>query len=295
MGEVYRAEHRLLARPAAIKLIRPALLGSADAGERERVIARFQREAKVIAQLRSPHTVALYDYGITEEGTLYTVMELLEGFDLDTFVARFGPVPPDRAVYLLMQVCDSLAEAHEKGIVHRDIKPSNVFVGQRGRSADFVTVLDFGLVKAPRLESQDILVSANQAITGTPAFMSPEQALGQPVDERSDIYAVGVLAFFLLTGHGLFAGESVLDVLTKQVSEPAPAPSASSELEIPPQLDEVVLACLQKDPSRRPPNADELARLLGEAVRDNAWTAARASLWWQAHHPRQVAAAGSAP
>jgi serine/threonine-protein kinase len=297
MGEVYRAEHRLLARPAAIKLIRPALLGGADPDERNRAVVRFQREAQVVSQLRSPHTVALYDYGITEDGTLYAVMELLEGFDLDTFVMRFGPVGPARCVHLLQQVCDSLAEAHEKGVVHRDIKPSNVFVGQRGRSADFVTVLDFGLVKAPELEARDKLATETQRITGTPTFMSPEQALGHAVDARSDVYAVGCLAFFLLTGHVVFQGKTLIDILTKHVREPAPPPSSASELEIPSALDAVVLACLEKDPGRRPATADELARLLGEAVPGQQWTAANAGRWWQIHSPLPVAAtaAGSAP
>jgi eukaryotic-like serine/threonine-protein kinase len=295
MGEVYRAEHRLLARPAAIKLIRPALMGAARPDERARLLARFELEAQAIAQLRSPHTVALYDYGITEDGTLYTVMELLEGFDLDTFVRRFGPVPAARTVFLLQQVCDSLGEAHEKGLVHRDVKPSNVFIGQRGRSADFVTVLDFGLVKALRLEPTDHLTAGDRSLTGTPAYMAPEQALGEPVDARSDLYAVGCLAFFLLTGHDVFKGPSAMAVVAKHVREPAPPPSSSSELAIPTLLDEVVLACLDKDPARRPASADELSRRLAEAVRDEVWTAERATRWWQTHRPVPAAGASSGP
>jgi serine/threonine-protein kinase len=289
MGEVYRAEHRLLARPAAIKLIRPELLGRADVDDRRRTIARFEREARIMAQLRSPHTVALYDYGVTDDGTLYTVMELLEGFDLETFVTRFGPVGPARAVYLLTQVCDSLAEAHDKGLVHRDIKPSNLFVGQRGRCADFVTVLDFGLAKALRAAGpEDVLATSSAQLAGTPAFMAPEQVLGDPVDARADVYAVGCVAYYLLTGRPPFEGQSVMEVLAKHVREPARPPSAATELAIPQELDAAILACLEKEPARRPASADELARRFGDSVAE-PWTEARAGLWWQTHHPAPAA------
>jgi serine/threonine-protein kinase len=247
------------------------------------VAARFQREAEVISLLRSPHTIALYDYGITEDGTLYTVMELLDGFDVDTFVTRFGPVAPGRAVYWLLQVCDSLGDAHERGLIHRDIKPSNVFVGLRGRSADFVTVLDFGLVKP--LHSQDGMAYQHHQITGTPAFMAPEQALGEAVDAWTDIYAVGCLAYFMLTGHTVFEGKTTLEVLAKHVRQPPSAPSAASEQEISPELDAVILACLEKDPTCRPQSSDDLARRLAKAVPDGGWSEADASTWWRTHHP----------
>jgi serine/threonine-protein kinase len=289
MGEVYRAQHRLLARPAAIKLIRPDMLGRAGAEDRRRIVQRFEREAQTISLLRSPHTVALYDYGITDDGALYYVMELLDGFDLDGFVRRFGAVPAVRAVHLLRQVCDSLAEAHDQGLIHRDVKPANVCICRRGRSADLVKVLDFGLVKALEAEA-DVAASGTMRLAGTPAFMAPEQALGQVVDARADLYAVGCLAYFLLTGRHVFEGRTALEIVMKHASEAPSPPSASSELEIPRCLDAVVLRCLEKDPARRPPNADTLSRLLGEAVEGRAWSAEEARRWWDVHDPEPAAA-----
>jgi serine/threonine-protein kinase len=288
MGEVYRAQHRLLARPAAIKLIRPDMLGRAGAEDRRRIIQRFEREAQAIALLRSPHTVALYDYGITDDGALYYVMELLDGFDLDTFVRRFGAVPPVRAVHLLRQVCDSLAEAHDRGLIHRDVKPANVCVCRRGRSADLVKVLDFGLVKALEAET-DVAASGTMRLAGTPAFMSPEQALGQPVDARTDLYAVGCLGHFLLTGRHVFEGRTALEIVMKHATETPSPPSASSEFAIPRRLDEVVLRCLEKDPARRPATADALSRLLGGTVEGTAWSAEEARRWWDVHDPEPAA------
>ena len=288
MGEVWRAEHQLLARPAAIKLIR-ADNGASQPTDEAR--ARFEQEAQVTASLRSPHTIHLYDFGITDDGAFYYVMELLEGFDLQALVERFGPVPVDRAVYLLGQVCHSLAEAHHRGVVHRDIKPSNIYVCRYGRDCDFVKVLDFGLVK-PMESHQGATQQAltGEAVTrGTPAFMSPEQALADPtLDARSDIYALGCVAFWLVTGKHVFQGTSPIDTIVRHVQAAPDAPSRHSELAIPPGFDSLVLECLAKDRHERPASADAVAARLAEIATQSSWTAREAEAWWQAHVPGQA-------
>jgi serine/threonine-protein kinase len=285
MGEVWRAEHRMLARPAAIKLIRPDVL--LDVGEdRETLLHRFEREAQTTAMLRSPHTIELYDFGVTPEGSFYYVMELLEGLNMQTLVERFGPLPPGRAVHLLRQVCDSLVEAHADGLVHRDVKPANVYVCRYGMEADFVKVLDFGLVgRRPGLLG-DARLTMGRSPGGTPAFMAPEQILGdRPMDGRTDIYSVGCLAFWLLTGRCVFQGATSVDVLMKQASEEPEPPSASSNCALPSGLDELVLACLEKDPDLRPPSARALrSRVAGCGV--EPWTTEDAERWWDLHQPR---------
>ena len=285
MGEVYREEHRLLARPAAIKLVRPELLG-VPLAERQQVLRRFEREAQATARLRSAHTIAVYDYGIADDGTFYYVMELLDGFDLDTFVRRFGPVPAARAVHFLTQVCDSLAEAHENELIHRDIKPANVFACHYGRTFDVVKVLDFGLVKPAR--PADGITSATDAIGGTPGFMAPEQVLGmQPVDARTDLYAVGCLAYWLLTGQLVFDGASAVDVIAQHARTPPTPPSQRTELPIPSALDSLILSCLEKEPARRPQSADDLLDSLRRCGVE-PWTEAQGRSWWQALVPESA-------
>src|SRR5262245_55341216 len=230
MGEVWRAEHRLLARPAAIKLIRPALITSNDAAtDMQR---RFEREAQVTAQLRSPHTVELWDFGIADDGGFYYVMELLDGLDLDKLVRRYGPVSAERAIYVLRQVCHSLGEAETCGLVHRDIKPANIFVCRYGNDYDFVKVLDFGIVKATTASSPlTTLASNDNILQGTPAFIAPEQALGiSRVDHRADVYATGCVAYWLLTGQLVFTAETSIDMLLKHAHSVPTPPSARSEL-----------------------------------------------------------------
>ena len=202
MGEVWRARHRMLARPAAIKLIRPvARRRRSGGGVSEEAIRRFEREAQVIARLRSPHTVELFDFGVADDGAFYYVMELLDGLDADTLVRRFGPTPAERAIYLLRQVCHSLSEAESCGLVHRDIKPANIFLCRYGEEYDFVKVLDFGIVKAAREAAEAGPARTREnAVQGTPAFIAPEQALGTELDGRADIYATGCVAYWLLTG-----------------------------------------------------------------------------------------------
>jgi eukaryotic-like serine/threonine-protein kinase len=287
MGEVWRAQHRLLARPAAIKLIRPEVLGARDPASRDLLVRRFEREAQATSLMRSPHTMALYDYGVADDGTFYYVMELLDGFDLDQLVKQFGTLPAERAIHLLLQMCASLAEAHEAGLIHRDIKPANVYACRYGREVDFVKVLDFGLVKhgPVRTPGADELTSEGGP-SGTPAFMSPEQALGDGrVDARSDIYAIGCVAYWLLTGTLVFKGATVMETIVLHVHrEPEPL-SRRTRLPIPAELEAVVLACLAKDPDERPQTADELAARLAAVPLTREWTVARAREWWDRHRP----------
>ena len=290
MGEVWRARHRLLARPAAVKLVRPELLGG-DAESQRVGLKRFEREAQATASMRSPHTIGLYDFGIEDDGTFYYVMELLEGFDAETLVERFGPVLPERAIYFLQQICDSLGEAHEMGLIHRDIKPSNVYVCRYGRKVDFVKVLDFGLVKSRReAEAGDVRLTAESAVSGTPGYMAPEQTLGKrPLDARADIYAVGCVAYWLVTGEVVFRGATVLDTIVQHVQARPIPPSERTELEIPASLDAVILRCLEKDPDRRPQSTDELSQLLRACQTKARWTQERARDWWDTHAPSGTA------
>ncbi len=286
MGEVYVAHHRMLHRPAAIKLIRPDALRTGRKETAETIVKRFQREAEAAAQLHSPHTVQLYDFGVTAGGQLYTVMELLRGLDLESLVARFGPVPPARTVHLLRHACHSLGEAHAFGLVHRDIKPANIFACWVGREADYVKVLDFGLVKGDLGEGQDrSKLTAPEIATGTPAYMSPELARADDIDGRSDLYALGCVAFFLLTGRLVFEAETPMKMLLAHVKETPVPPSRLSEFPISGELDAVILSCLQKDRARRPATADELAVRLAACDVGEPWTAEAAARWWQGHLP----------
>lgn len=284
MGDVYRAHHRLLARPAAIKLIRPGVLGDTD-GSRSVVVERFRREAHAAANLRSPHTIELYDFGVSDDGNLYYVMELLEGLNLQELVDRFGPMPPARVVHLLKQACLSLGEAHERGLVHRDIKPSNLVACRMGLAVDFVKVLDFGLVKmASEQGTEAANLTSPNVTTGTPAFMAPEIALGnRPVDGRADLYALGCVAYWLLTGRTPFQAPTAVAMLMQHVQQEARPPSEVSELAIPPELDRLVLDCLAKDPDDRPANAGALYRRLAECPVPDPWDRDRAVAWWALH------------
>jgi eukaryotic-like serine/threonine-protein kinase len=285
MGEVWRARHRMLARPAAIKLIRPSVSGGAHAGVSEEAIRRFEREAQVIARLRSPHTVELFDFGRAEDGSFYYVMELLDGLDADSLLRRFGPIPSERAIYLLRQVCHSLSEAQSCGLVHRDIKPANIFLCRYGEEYDFVKVLDFGIVRTVHdaAEPSDIVHTRENAVRGTPAFIAPEQALGKAVDARADIYATGCLAYWLLTGQFVFTAGTAMELLLHHARTPPAPPSERTDLPIPPALDALVLSCLAKDPAHRPQSARELSRRLAELDGTSTWTQDRAREWWQAN------------
>ncbi|HEX6104722.1 MAG TPA: serine/threonine-protein kinase [Gemmatimonadales bacterium] len=287
MGEVWRARHHRLARPAAIKLIRPEVLGAQDPASREVLLQRFEREAQATALMRSAHTLQLYDFGVTEDGTFYHVMELLDGLDLNALVRRHGPVPPERAVYFLRQICDSLGEAHAAGLIHRDVKPANVYVCRYGRELDFIKVLDFGLVKHGPMAQEDAQqLTADQVAGGTPAYMSPEQALGDgAVDARSDLYALGCVAYWLLTGTLVFEGRTAMETIVMHVHTPPVPPSRRTDCPLPPDLEAVVLACLAKNPVERPQTAEELAARLASVRLAQPWTAARAHEWWATHLP----------
>jgi serine/threonine-protein kinase len=288
MGEVWRARHRMLSRPAAIKLIRPSAVGNGHAGVSAEAVRRFQREAEVIARLRSPHTVELFDFGIADDGAFYYVMELLDGLDADSLLRRFGPTPPERAIYLLRQMCHSLSEAQSCGLVHRDIKPANIFLCRYGEEYDFVKVLDFGIVGAVRDAADPSLMDTREnAVRGTPAFIAPEQAMGAKVDWRADIYATGCVAYWLLTGQFVFTADTSMGLLLQHAQTPATRPSARTELPIPQALDDLVLSCLAKDPAKRPQSARELSLRLGEVEGASGWTQDRAREWWLTHAPRQ--------
>jgi serine/threonine-protein kinase len=287
MGEVWRAEHRMLARPAAIKLIRPEMLGTTGSETRQVILRRFEREARATALMRSPHTMELYDYGVAQDGTFYYVMELLDGFDFKALVERFGAVPAERAIYLMVQLCDSLAEAHDARLIHRDVKPANIYLCRQGRSVDFVKVLDFGLVKpgGPMQPDQERL-TAEHSTSGTPGFMSPEQVMGAPeVDRRSDLYAVGCVGYWLLTGSLVFEGRTSMEIMMRHVRDEPVPPSRRVELQVPKELDAVIMACLAKDPELRPQTADELRALLEAVPLARPWGLDRARQWWDAHRP----------
>jgi serine/threonine protein kinase len=280
MGEVYRATHRLLARPAAIKLIQPETLGAKDGEAAQVVVRRFRREAAVAAHLRSPHTVELYDFGVADDGTLYMVMELLEGLTLQELVERHGPLPAGRVVHALRQVCESLEEAHSAGLVHRDIKPGNIHLGRVGLRDDFVKVLDFGLVKSTEGSDQTLETVAGTT-PGTPAYMAPEMTDGSTVDGRVDLYALGCVAWFLLTGRLVFEGATAVQVIVRHLQDTPAAPSSCADQPIPAELDALVLACLAKDPADRPLSARELSRRLA-SVPVEPWTDDHATAWWAA-------------
>jgi DNA-binding NtrC family response regulator len=279
MGEVWRARHQLLARPCAIKLIRPELLGEKS---REAATTRFRLEARTIARLSSPNTVRLYDFGVSETGSFYFVMELLSGMDIASLVQRFGPLPPERVVAVLRQACRSLGEAHAAGLLHRDIKPQNLFLCRLGIDFDVVKVLDFGLVKS--LDESATQLTAAGTLTGTPAYMPPERVLGTAADERSDLYSLGCVAYWMLTGQPVFTGEPMAVMIHHARTAPKPL-TAVTDAPIPAYLEEIVLACLEKSPDKRPASALDLWRRLGEVAFRTPWTPERAEDWWHQNLP----------
>lgn len=286
MGEVWLAHHHRLARPVALKLIRPDKLDTASAAKAEVLMHRFEREAQTTARLRSPNTVEVYDYGVAGNGTFYYVMEYLDGVDLDTLVSRFGPVAPERAIYLLRQACDSLADAHANDFVHRDVKPANLYITRLGPAYDFVKVLDFGLVKPVNESTGEPHLSSEGVTQGTPAFMPPEIAVGSAdVDARSDIYALGCVAYWLLTASLVFDGETSINQAVAHATEPPIAPSERSELDIPAALDEVVLRCLKKKPEDRFQSTEQLADALAAVATSGTWDRSSARQWWETHRP----------
>jgi serine/threonine-protein kinase len=286
MGEVWRAKHRMLAREAAIKLIRPAVL-QGSTGRQENVLRkRFEREAQATASLRSPHTVALYDFGQTKDGAFYYAMELLEGVDLQTLVDRFGPMHPARVRHILYQTCKSLDEAHRAGLIHRDIKPRNIMLCKLGLEFDFTKVLDFGLVKSLQPGRDESMMTMEGVTTGTPAYLPPEMALGsREIDGRADLYSLGCVAYFLLTGSLVFEEATpVAFALAHTQKIPVPL-SQRAELPVPAELEAIVMQLLEKDPANRVSSAQELARRL-RLLRDvPEWCPDQASRWWETNLP----------
>ena len=272
MGAVYRAQHALLRRPTAIKILPPERAGEMD-------LARFEREVQMTSLLTSPHTVSVYDFGRTPDGLFYYAMEYLDGIDLQEIVRGDGPMPSGRVVFVLAQVCEALAEAHRVGLIHRDIKPANILLSERGGRSDVAKIVDFGLVKNLAAASGSDATGEN-TLLGTPHYMAPE-ALRSPdrVDARSDIYALGATAYFLLAGAPVFEG-SVPDVFAGHLKSDPVAPSARLARPIPPSLEALVLASLSKKPEARPQSAEEFGAALAACRDVPAWTEADAKAWW---------------
>ena len=288
MREVWLARHRLLARPAAVKFIRldQLLTSPVSSGSARGLLSRFEREAQAIAMLHSEHTIDVYDFGVTEDGTFYYAMEFLDGFDAELLVKKYGPLPVNRVVFLLLQLCESLSDAHSAGLVHRDIKPGNLYICRYGRRHDFVKVLDFGLVKTPdEAGPGDERLTQTGTIAGTPAYLAPEVALGQAIDSRADIYSLGCTAFWLLTGKPVFEGMPV-EVILQHVNEAAVRPSERNpKIFVPPELEQLVMQCLEKDPANRPQSVAEVAERLRKLDLADPWTFEKAEAWWSEHQP----------
>ncbi len=277
MGEVYLAEHVRLHRTCAIKLIRPE-----QAGDRTTLV-RFEREVQATARLMHPNTVRVFDYGIAEDGTFYYAMEYLPGLTLQEMVLRYGPLPPRRTVAVLRQVCSALREAHGLGLIHRDIKPSNLIACQLGGISDIVKLLDFGLVKTTSGTQDPEGLTLRGLIAGTPAYLSPEQAASRgELDARSDIYSLGTVGYFLLTGRPPFEGETPVHLLMAHLQQAAPPLSASGR-ECPADLEAVIARCLEKNPDDRFQDVIVLERALAACQCAGHWTESEAARWWEAH------------
>ena len=274
MGSVYRAEHALLRRPTAVKMLSPERAGRES-------IARFEREVKLTARLTHPNTVAIYDYGRTRGGLFYYAMEFLDGLSLEELVKQFGPQPPGRVIHILMQATGALAEAHALGLIHRDIKPANVLFCERGGTPDVVKLVDFGLVKNLEPESGPALTHTN-AITGTPQYLAPETITDPAgIDHRVDLYGLGGVAYYLMTGRPPFEGNSVLEICGHHLHTPVTPPSRVVRSLIPSDLETLVLKCLAKKPAERPASAQELHDTLAECARSSPWNLGEARAFWQ--------------
>lgn len=274
MGEVYLAEHQMMKRPCAVKLIRPEKAGD------PRMLARFEREVRATAKLSHWNSIDIYDYGSTPDGTFYYVMEYLPGHNIGEIVEDYGPIPPARTAFLLDQVCGALAEAHGMGLVHRDIKPANIFCAYRGGVFDVVKLLDFGLAKPMMEKGQDMQLTLAGTVTGSPLFMSPEQASGEDsVDARSDIYALGAVMYYMLTGQPPFMSDNPLKVMIAHASQEV-IPLRQVNAELPAELEEVVLRCLEKDPEHRFQDVMALRTAIREIPFDDSWSSEQAAAWW---------------
>jgi serine/threonine-protein kinase len=280
MGAVYRARHALLRRPTAIKLVLPERAGPEN-------LARFEREVQLTASLTHPNTVSVYDYGSTPDGVFYYAMEFLDGIDLEQLVTRFGPQPAGRVMHILRQVAASLAEAHGIGLVHRDVKPGNIILCERGGQADTAKVVDFGLVKNLSKRGQDTPSLSNvNAIVGTPLYLAPEGLVSPDhIDARADLYALGAVGYFLLTGVPVFDGRTLLEVAAQHLHQAPMPPSERVGLTLPPKLEALLMRCLAKDANLRPQSAAEIIAALDECS-EPSWSAADAGAWWMKHGAR---------
>jgi serine/threonine-protein kinase len=286
MGQVYAAQHALMCRPTAVKVIH------AEKELDESAVARFEREVRLSAALTHPNTITIYDYGRTTDNTFYYAMEYLEGLDLQSLVERFGPMCPERVIYVLQQVCGSLGEAHARGVIHRDIKPSNIYLTQQGGIHDFAKVLDFGLAKEIGLDDPGTLTKSGM-IFGTPTYFAPESIEGgDKIDGRADIYNLGGVAHWMLTGQPPFKRATALEVILDHVRSEPTKPSEISEIEIPPVLDDIVLKCLAKRPADRFQSAAELCAALASVPLAHPWTVEQAREWWTLHEPEARPSAG---
>ncbi len=285
MGEVWRARHKMLAREAAIKIIRPELMQGASARQADVAMRRFEREARVTADLQSPHTVYLYDFGTSRDGHFYFVMELLDGVSLQKLVQVFGPQPGSRVIHILRQVCLSLEEAHARGMVHRDLKPSNIMLCKVALQHDFVKVLDFGLVKPTQTDDVTHL-TVEGVSAGTPGYIAPEIAMGEGrIDGRADIYTLGCVAYYLLTGALVFTETSPTAMAVAHVQKAPIPPSQRTELPVSADLEAVVMQCLAKKPGDRPAGARALIRMLDACDDAKQWCVDDADAWWRTHLP----------
>ena len=272
-GMVYHAQHAMLRRPVAVKLL------NLDKTH-DTAIARFEREVQLTSHLNHPNTITIYDYGRTPEGIFFYAMEYLDGVNLDKLGKEFGPQPEGRVIHILRQICGSLAEAHSVGLIHRDIKPANIILNRRGGQYDVVKVLDFGLAKAIN-SGQELELTAADSIVGTPLYLAPEGVeRPEELDARSDLYAVGAIGYFLLTGKPLFELKNLRDVLMHQVKTMPPKPSDRLGKPIGSDLENLIMQCLAKDPDRRPPNASSLEKALADCQSAGTWTCKEAEAWW---------------
>ena len=288
MGVVYRARHAILRRDTAVKLLLPE---SADAVS----VARFEREVRLTCQLTHPHTIQVCDYGHTPDGIFYYAMEYLRGLNLHELIARFGPQPESRVIHILAQICDSLAEAHALGLIHRDIKPANIFLCRRGGVADCVKVLDFGLVREYRAgQAEPVKNAGNNVIEGTPWFTPPEAITGSaPADPRSDIYSIGALGYFLLTGKYIFDAATVAEIHQKQLTAAPVPPSRRNTNSVSPEMEKILWRCLEKEPNSRPQSADELRGLVLASPVAADWSVKKRIEWWEAFERQPVAGLGA--